>query len=142
MTGYARLTGRKTIMTRGFVVLGLLALYSSGAAHAQPYPSRPVRVITPQTTGASMDTLVRIVTPRMSETLGQPFVVDNRGGAGGTIGIEIGARAAPDGYTLVVGAPAPMSLESSSARISTASPGSSRSRASSPSDEKRMMRYR
>ena len=55
-----------------------------------------------------MDILVRIVMPKMSELLGQPFVIDNRGGAGGIIGVETGARAAPDGYTLVMGAPATM----------------------------------
>jgi tripartite-type tricarboxylate transporter receptor subunit TctC len=55
-----------------------------------------------------MDILVRIVAPKMSELLGQAFVIDNRGGAGGVIGVEIGARAAPDGYSLVIGAPATM----------------------------------
>lgn len=78
------------------------------AALAESYPARPVRLITPQSAGASMDILVRIVAPKMSELLGQSFVVDNRGGAGGIIGVETGARAAPDGYTLVMGAPATM----------------------------------
>ena len=55
-----------------------------------------------------MDILVRIVAPKMAELLGQPLVVDNRGGAGGVIGTETGARAVPDGYTLVMGAPATM----------------------------------
>lgn len=78
------------------------------AVAAESYPARPVRLITPQSAGASMDVLVRIVAPKMSELLGQSFVVDNRGGAGGVIGTEMGARAAPDGYTLVIGAPATM----------------------------------
>ena len=78
------------------------------AAFAESYPARPVRLITPQSAGASMDILVRIVMSKMSELLGQPFVIDNRGGAGGVIGVETGARAASDGYTLVMGAPATM----------------------------------
>jgi tripartite-type tricarboxylate transporter receptor subunit TctC len=80
----------------------------AATAHAENYPARPVRLITPQSAGASMDILVRILTPKLTELLGQPVVVDNRGGAGGVIGVETGARAAPDGYTLVMGAPATM----------------------------------
>ncbi len=91
-------------MKRCWIGFALVALFSgAGAALAESYPARPVRLITPQTVGASMDILVRIVAPKLSELLGQPFVVDSRGGAGGVIGTEIGARAAPDGYTLVTG---------------------------------------
>ena len=86
----------------------MFAAFLCGAAAADGYPARPVRLITPQSAGASMDILVRILTPKLTELLGQPVVVDNRGGAGGTIGVETGARAAPDGYTLVMGAPATM----------------------------------
>jgi len=86
----------------------LIAFAISFPALAQSYPARPVRLITPQTAGASMDVLVRIVASKLTEQLGQTFVVDNRGGAGGVIGTETGARAAPDGYTLTVGAPATM----------------------------------
>ena len=88
--------------------IALAAFQCGTAAAADTYPARPVRVITPQSAGASMDILVRIVMPKMAELLGQPFVIDNRGGAGGVIGVETGARAAPDGYTLVMGAPATM----------------------------------
>ena len=71
-------------MRRGFIGLAVVALLSGpAAALAVSYPARPIRLITPQTAGASMDVLVRIVAPKMSELLGQPFVVDNRGGAGG-----------------------------------------------------------
>jgi tripartite-type tricarboxylate transporter receptor subunit TctC len=77
-------------------------------ACAESYPARPIRLITPQSAGASMDILVRILAPRLTEQLGQAVVVDNRGGAGGVIGVETAARAAPDGYTLVVGAAASM----------------------------------
>jgi len=97
-------------MLRRYLGAFALVVFSSAPATspAESYPSRPVRVITPQSAGASMDILVRIVAPKMSELLGQAFVIDNRGGAGGVIGVEIGARAAPDGYSLVIGAPATM----------------------------------
>ena len=97
-------------MLRRYLSACALAVFLSApaAAPAESYPARPIRLITPQSAGASMDILVRIVAPKMSELLGQAFVVDNRGGAGGVIGVEIGARAAPDGYSLVIGAPATM----------------------------------
>ncbi|MEN3353215.1 MAG: putative tricarboxylic transport rane protein [Betaproteobacteria bacterium] len=78
------------------------------AAQSQSYPTRPIRVIAAQSAGSSLDTLVRIVTPRISELIGQQLVIDNRGGAGGTIGIEMVARSAPDGYTALVGASSSM----------------------------------
>lgn len=92
-------------MTRSLVGLGLLVLLAGvGNASAQTYPNKPVRVILPQLPGSSVDTITRIVAAKMSEILGQQFVVDNRGGAGGMIGAAIGARATPDGYTLLSGA--------------------------------------
>lgn len=80
----------------------LAALLVLAAAHAagQPYPDRPIRMIIPQTPGATTDILGRIVFIRMSERLGKQIVVDNRPGAGGTMGMETSSRAAPDGYTL------------------------------------------
>ncbi len=72
------------------------------AAEAQPYPSRPVRVIVPLTPGGGVDTLARIISDHFSQTLGQRFIVDNRPGAGGSIGVETVAKAAPDGHTLLV----------------------------------------
>ena len=95
-------------MTRTLVATGLLALIAAGAAVPQTYPSRPVRVIAAQSAGSSLDTIARIVTPKLSEAFGQQLVIDNRGGAGGTIGLEIGARSAPDGYTLIIGASSSM----------------------------------
>ena len=67
---------------------------------AQPYPSKPVRWIIPAQAGGANDAAARLIAPRLSEALGQPVVVDNRGGAGGNIGMEASARAAPDGYTI------------------------------------------
>ncbi|MDP2238800.1 MAG: tripartite tricarboxylate transporter substrate binding protein [Burkholderiales bacterium] len=93
--------------------LGLVVLTLAAAdATAQPYPARPVRVIAAQSAGSSLDTITRIVANKMSDMIGQQLVIDNRGGAGGTIGLEIGARSAPDGYTLVVGAPSSMIISS------------------------------
>lgn len=86
----------------------LLLLSETGAVPAQPYPARPIRVIATQSAGSSLDTIARIVTPKLSEMLGQQLVIDNRGGAAGTIGLEIGARATPDGYTIIVGASSAM----------------------------------
>jgi len=70
---------------------------------AQQYPVRPVRLISPNPAGGANDLIGRIVAQKIGELLGQPMVMDNRGGAGGTIGTEMAARAAPDGYTLFVG---------------------------------------
>jgi tripartite-type tricarboxylate transporter receptor subunit TctC len=80
----------------------LMALAGSGFA-ADSYPSKPIRLIMPQSAGSSNDTVGRIVAARMSQLLGQQVVVDNRAGAVGIIGAEIGARAVPDGYTLLSG---------------------------------------
>ena len=92
-------------MTRMLSVLSVLLLaIQAFDAGAQTYPIRPVRVIFAQSAGSSLDTTGRIVTNKLTEVLGQQFVVDNRGGAAGTIGCEIAARATPDGYTLLLGA--------------------------------------
>lgn len=74
---------------------------ATAADAAQAYPSRPVRLIIAQTTGTSVDTLCRVLAVKLGEELGQQIVADNRGGAGGTIGAEIAAHAAPDGHTLL-----------------------------------------
>ena len=71
-------------------------------AHAQPYPSRPVRVIVPLTPGGGVDIIARVIADHYSQVMGQRFIVDNRPGAGGTIGVETVAKAAPDGHTLLV----------------------------------------
>ena len=71
------------------------------AAFAQPYPTKPVRVIVTFPPGAGSDISTRLVTAKLSETFGRPFVIDNRAGAAGNIGVELVAHAAPDGYTLL-----------------------------------------
>jgi len=83
-----------------------LALFGAGlplAAVAQNYPSKPIRLIVAFPPGGSTDIIARIVGQKLGERLGQQVVIDNRGGAGGTIGTEIAARANPDGYTLTMG---------------------------------------
>src|SRR6185295_18993637 len=70
-------------------------------AIAQPYPAKPVRILVPYPPGGGSDTITRPLAQKLTETLGQQFIVDNRGGAGGNIGMETVARSAPDGYTLV-----------------------------------------
>jgi tripartite-type tricarboxylate transporter receptor subunit TctC len=75
---------------------------AAGIAQAQGYPAKPIRFIVPFVPGGSADFFARQIGPDLSEKLGQQVVIDNRGGAGGTIGAEIGARAAPDGYTIVL----------------------------------------
>ena len=87
-----------------------LQLVASGAAlpaishiaWAQAYPSRPVRVVVPFPAGGAGDLLARLLGQWLSERLGQPFIVENRAGAGGTIGTEAVVRARPDGYTLLM----------------------------------------
>src|SRR5437763_961588 len=73
------------------------------ALHAQQYPSKPIRIIIPFPAGDSLDTMSRLIAPKLAERLGQNIVVDNRSGAAGQLGLDLAARAAPDGYTLVGG---------------------------------------
>ncbi|MBV8167450.1 MAG: tripartite tricarboxylate transporter substrate binding protein [Alphaproteobacteria bacterium] len=85
---------------QGLLAALLIAALPIGAAAAD-YPDRPVRLVVPYPAGTSTDLLARQVAPKAAEALGQPFVIDNRGGAGGIIGAEAVAKAAPDGYTLL-----------------------------------------
>ena len=80
----------------------LLALCLCSAAQAQSWPARTVRVIAPFAAGGTADLLGRIVAGKLSESLGQSFIVENRPGAGGVLGSELVARSVPDGYTLLV----------------------------------------
>jgi len=83
-------------------LLLLAALLWLGAASAQSYPTKPIKIIVPFTPGSATDVMARIVGERLNAAWGQPVVVENRPGAGGTIGIRDTARAEPDGYTLAV----------------------------------------
>ena len=86
-------------------ILAVLAL-SSTIVSAQEWPNRPVRVVVPYPTGGGHDFASRVVAQRLADTLKQPFVVENRTGASGTIGAEYTAKSAPDGYTFMVASPA------------------------------------
>lgn len=79
------------------------ALLTVQPATAQPYPSKPIHLIVPQAPGGGLDNVIRVVAVALGESLGQSVVVDNRVGAGGSIGITAAAKAAPDGYTFVIG---------------------------------------
>lgn len=83
-------------------ILTSLILLSAATAYAQQYPQRPVRVIVNVAAGGGVDIVARIVAQHMGQVFGHTFVVDNRTGAGGAIGTELAAKAAPDGYTLMV----------------------------------------
>ena len=81
---------------------GVLALGFAAAAAAQPYPDKAIRLIVPFPPGGSNDVIARVVGAQLSERLGQTVLIDNRGGAGGTLGINAAAKSAPDGYTLLL----------------------------------------
>jgi tripartite-type tricarboxylate transporter receptor subunit TctC len=85
--------------------LPLLAVVILAAAplHAQPYPAKPIRIVVPFPPGDTLDTMSRLIAPKLAERLGQNIVVDNRAGGAGQLGLELAARAAPDGYTIVGG---------------------------------------
>src|SRR5882757_6549954 len=91
------------IMRRLLVAAAIVCYAVGSAARAQPYPSRAITLIVPFPPGGSTDTAARIMAERMRPILGQPIVIENVGGAGGSIGVGRVARAAPDGYTIDIG---------------------------------------
>jgi len=95
-------------MRRMFATLA--AALVAGSALAQPYPSKPLRVIVPWPPGQATDLSARLVAQKVAESIGQPIVADNRPGASGSIGTEAVAKAAPDGYTLLAGSSGPLSI--------------------------------
>lgn len=103
--------GTRLHTTRLLLCLGVLAVFTSptwGQVDVGTYPSKLVRVVVPFAPGGSTDLLARLLGEKLASTLGQNFVVDNRGGGGGTAGCEMVARAVPDGYTLMVSNQGPM----------------------------------
>jgi len=86
-----------------FIVASLATLLVASAAAQEPYPSRPITLIVPFAAGGSTDVIARVVAEAMRDPLGQSLVIDNRGGAGGSIGTAAIAKSAPDGYTIGMG---------------------------------------
>ncbi|WP_066731977.1 tripartite tricarboxylate transporter substrate binding protein [Cupriavidus sp. D384] len=97
-----------TAFARVFAIAGMVAgagvsLYAPAAQAADPWPNKPVTVIVPFPAGGGTDAFARPLTAQLSKQLGKQFVIDNRGGAGGTVGASLAAKAAPDGYTVFIG---------------------------------------
>jgi tripartite-type tricarboxylate transporter receptor subunit TctC len=98
------------LLCRRFILAACGAVLLGGAVMAQEYPSRPVKIVVPYPAGGSNDIIARIVAQKLSERSGQNFLVENRGGAGGNVGAEAVAASEPDGYTLLLTAPPPLTI--------------------------------
>ena len=96
---------------------GIAALAAASAFGADDFPQRPIRMVIPFPAGGSIDLIGRAIATNWSTTLGQQIVIDNRGGAGGTLGSELVARAQPDGYTILYGNSGPLSIEIGRAHV-------------------------
>src|SRR6187549_2001461 len=90
-------------LSRSLAVAACVTLATIGGASAQTYPSRPITMIVPLASGGSTDVIARIMAEGMRAVLGQPIIVENVTGAGGSIGVGRVARSAPDGYTIGIG---------------------------------------
>ena len=93
------MAGRRAVLVAPFLLPGL----ARAQGHGQPYPDRPIRVIVPFAPGGASDLAARILQPHLQEMLGQAIVIENRTGAAGNVGMEVAARATPDGATLYLG---------------------------------------
>ena len=94
-------------------MFGVLLLSIVTASHAQSWPTKPVRFVVPFPAGGSTDVVGRIIAEHLRQSLGQAFVIDNRAGAGGTTGSDVVAKAAPDGYTMLIGTSSTHAIASS-----------------------------
>jgi tripartite-type tricarboxylate transporter receptor subunit TctC len=93
---------RRTLVALASLLFIGTGIFLSQQAHAQSYPTRPVKIVVPFATGGPADNYARFIAQRLQESLGQTFVVDNKPGAGSVIGTDVAAKAAPDGYTLLL----------------------------------------
>jgi len=117
--GPARLSGRHERRWRTIAVaaaLTLTAVFPAAAQTKADYPTKPIRYLVPFAVGGTNDIVGRIVAQKLSERFGHQVVVDNRGGAGGTLAAEVVAHAAPDGYTILQGNPGPSTIAASLTR--------------------------
>ena len=85
------------------IALALATFVFAGAAAAQAYPSKPIRIIVPFAAGGTSDILARFISPKLTESWGQPVIVENKTGANGNVAAEYVSRSAPDGYTVMLG---------------------------------------
>jgi tripartite-type tricarboxylate transporter receptor subunit TctC len=92
------------------LALMLAVALAMDAARAEDYPTHPIRLVVPYAAGGGADSVARIVAKRVGETIGQPIVIENRGGAGSIIGAELVKKSSPDGYTLLLGQSGPISI--------------------------------
>src|ERR1043165_5822159 len=90
--------------------LALAVALAHPALAQEPYPSKPIRIVVGYSAGGGNDLIVRLLAPKMSESLGQPVIVENKPGAQGIIACELVAKAPPDGYTLLMGPSGPMTM--------------------------------
>ncbi len=104
---------KSTCRLLSLVLFAAVFASATGAALAQSYPNKPIRFIVPYTAGGASDILARAIGQKLTESWGQQVVVDNRGGGGAIIGTELAAKAAPDGYTIFMGASGPLGINPS-----------------------------
>ena len=96
-----------------WLLVALVGFLLPGAATAETYPSRPIKLVVPFPPGGPNDIIARVVAQRMSEILGQPIIIDNRGGAGGVVGTDAVAKSAPDGYTIGIASAGAIAISAS-----------------------------
>src|SRR5258706_1195396 len=95
------MTDKRIVGAGGALCVAAFLLTAAAPVQAQTYPARPVRMIVPYSAGGASDIIARIVAQKLSEFMGHQVVIDNRAGAGGLIGTDTAAKAAPDAYTLL-----------------------------------------
>ena len=106
LTARTALLQRRRLLAAGL----LLPCLQAGAQPAADWPRRPVRLIAPFSAGSTVDAMARLIAVPLADLLGQPVIVENRGGAGGNLGVDAVAKAAPDGYTLGIGTTGPLAI--------------------------------
>jgi len=104
MKPFTAVSATRRALVGGALALAALVSVSAPAHAADDYPNKPLRFVVPYPPGGPLDTMARLLAEKVRASLGQPVIVENRGGAGGNIGADLAAKAQPDGYTLVMGA--------------------------------------